>query len=155
MAAEQLQALHATARYDEVVAARATPTVSAKNVAAGRKALEAQRLNVDQLLKQRVAIMKTRRPHDDQRCRRRVEDAYVLTADTRSCSFQAMASWFCDGLLAVQALKDDADLLFSRELAACRFANVLDGLVCAARTPLIPVGHRLPPRGYDEPESVS
>jgi hypothetical protein len=114
MAAEQLQALHATARHDEAVAARATPSISAKNVAAGRKALEAQRLNVDQLLKQRVAIMKTRRPHDDQRCRRRVEDAYVLTADTRSCSFQAMASWFCDGLLAVQALKDDADLLLSR-----------------------------------------
>lgn len=61
MAAEQLKALHATARHDEVVAARATPSVSAKNVAAGRKALEAQRLNVDELLKQRVAIIKTRR----------------------------------------------------------------------------------------------
>jgi hypothetical protein len=61
MAAEQLKALHATARHDEVVAARATPSVSAKNVAAGRKALEAQRLNVDGLLKKRVAIMKTRR----------------------------------------------------------------------------------------------
>ena len=30
-----------------------------------------------------------------------------------------------------------------------------DGLGCAARTALIPVSHRLPPRGYDEPESLS
>ena len=29
------------------------------------------------------------------------------------------------------------------------------GLVCADRTALIPVSHRLPPRGYDEPESLS
>ncbi len=28
-------------------------------------------------------------------------------------------------------------------------------LVCAARTTLIPVSHHLPPRGYDEPESLS
>jgi hypothetical protein len=42
----------------------------------------------------------------------------------------------------------------AEELATRRFANVLDG-VCVARTALMPVGHRLPPRGYDEPESVS
>jgi hypothetical protein len=43
------------------LAARSTPFVSAKNVATGRKALEAQWLNVDGLLKQPVAIIKTRR----------------------------------------------------------------------------------------------
>ena len=36
-----------------------------------------------------------------------------------------------------------------------RSTDIPDGLVRAARTALIPVSHRLPPRGYDEPESLS
>ena len=30
-----------------------------------------------------------------------------------------------------------------------------EGLVCAAQTALVPVSNRFPPRGYDEPESLS
>ena len=38
---------------------------------------------------------------------------------------------------------------------AIRSTNVPDGLVCAARAALFPVSRRLPPRGYDEAESLS
>ena len=40
-------------------------------------------------------------------------------------------------------------------IPARRSTDIPDGLVCAARTALIPVSHRLPPRSYDEPESLS
>jgi len=42
-----------------------------------------------------------------------------------------------------------------KELPARRSTNVPDSLICAARAALIPVSHRLPPRDYNEPESLS
>ena len=40
-------------------------------------------------------------------------------------------------------------------MRARRSTNVPDGRVCAARTALIPISHRLPPGGYDEPDGLS
>jgi len=45
-------------------------------------------------------------------------------------------------------------MLATRSLPARRSTDIPDGLVRAARTARIPVSHRLPPRGYDEPEGL-
>ena len=60
-----------------------------------------------------------------------------------------------DAVLATQAFEDDADLLLGREVPPSGSPNVPDGFLRALRSLLVALSHRVPPRGYDEPETLS
>src|SRR3990170_2740206 len=66
-----------------------------------------------------------------------------------------LAAELGDAVLAAQALEDDADLLLGRKLPPGGPPDVPDGLLRAPRSLLVFLSHRVPPRGYDEPEPLS
>ena len=65
-----------------------------------------------------------------------------------------LAAEFGDAVLAAQAIEDDADLL-DREVSPSGSPDVPDRLLRALRSLLVSLSHRVPPRGDDEPETIS
>src|SRR5688572_30845294 len=59
-----------------------------------------------------------------------------------------------DAVLAAQPVQDDADLLLGGELPPGGASDVPDGLLRALRSMLVSLSHRVPPRGYDELDSL-
>ena len=57
--------------------------------------------------------------------------------------------------LTAQTLKHDAEFLLGRILLTYHPPGIPNRLISASGMAPIPVSHRLPPRGYDEPESLS
>jgi len=59
-----------------------------------------------------------------------------------------------DAVLAAQTFEDDAYLLLGREVPSGRSTDVPNGLLRALRSLLISLSHRVPPWGYDEPQTL-
>ena len=65
-----------------------------------------------------------------------------------------LAAQLGDAVLAAQPVQDDADLLLSGELPPGGTSDVPNGLLRALRSLLVSLSHRVPPRGYDELDSL-
>jgi hypothetical protein len=65
-----------------------------------------------------------------------------------------LAAQLGDAVLAAQAFQDDADLLLGREVPPGGSPDVPDGLLRALRSLFVSLSHRVPPRGYDEPQTL-
>jgi hypothetical protein len=66
-----------------------------------------------------------------------------------------LAAELGDAVLTAQAFEHDADLLLSGELPSGGSADVPDCLLRTLRSLLVSLSHRVPPRGYDEPQTLS
>ena len=65
-----------------------------------------------------------------------------------------LAAEFGNAVFAAQAIEDNADLLLSGEVPPGGSPDVSDGLLRARRSLLVSLSHRVPPRGYDELDSL-
>src|SRR5690606_19234060 len=66
-----------------------------------------------------------------------------------------LAAELGDAVLAAQAFEDDADLLLGRELPPSGSPDVSNGLLGTLRCLSVALSHRVPPGGYDEPQTLS